>query len=162
MRKPQTKQNGGEKMNKKRRDRNLTKLKIFGAIYDIHFDSYMENLDHINKGGLSGQDKLIDYPIDIYKVAETSHTTYTFIYQILLYYDELYTRNNKHFFSIEGGSKINFPLLCVKLGELQEKFDYEDSLRRSANISATASSIAIVISVAALIISSIIHCFAGS
>jgi hypothetical protein len=142
-------------MNKKTCDRELTKLKIFGAIYDLHIEDYRKNWKDIKETEENSRNhEMIYYPIDLYKVADVIKATPDIINQILYYYDDIYTKNNKYFYNkTQGKWKINFPLLCVKLAELQEKFDYEESLRRSAKISSSASLIAIVVSTFALIVS---------
>jgi len=129
-------------MSKKTNDRDLTKLKIFGAIYDTHIDSYRKKWQEI-KGCEEHEQKheIIYYPVDLHKVANKIKATPDIIHQILYYYDNLYTQDKKHFFTYIQNSKswsINFPLLCVKLGELQEKFDYEQSVRNSTKVSAIA------------------------
>ena len=142
-------------MGKKSCDRDLTKLKIFGAIYDTHIDDYRKKWQEIKECENHPQHyEVIYYPIDLNEVAEKIKTTPHILHQILYYYDSIYKEDEKHFFTHIQASKawsINFPLLCVKLGELQEKFDYEESLRKCAKLSTIASLIAIVISLVALI-----------
>jgi hypothetical protein len=139
------------------KDRDITKLKIFGAIYDTHIDEYRKKWQEIVKAEKSPERyQVIYYPVDLYKVAGKIKTTPDIIHQILYYYDDLYTQDKKHFFTFIQNSKswsINFPLLCVELGELQGKNDYEQSLRNSTKISAIASLLAVIISLLALIIS---------
>ena len=143
-------------MSKETNDRDLTKLKIFGAIYDTHIDEYQKKWQEITKTEKNPEHyKVIYYPVDLFKVAEKIKTTPDIIHQILYYYDDLYKQDKKHFFTTiqNEGWCINFPLLCVLLGESQEKYNYEQSLRNSAKISAIASCLAIIISALALFIS---------
>jgi hypothetical protein len=140
----------------KYKDRDITKLKIFAAIYDTHIDEYRKKWQEIKEKGIHPEHyQIIYYPVDLGKVAENIKTTPDIIHQVLYYYDDLYTQEKKHLFTgIQNtGWCINFPLMCVLLGEAQEKYDYEQSIRNSTKVSAIASLLAVIISVVALIIS---------
>ncbi len=141
----------------KYKDRDITKLKIFAAIYDTHIEKYRKNWREIVEEKKHPDYQVIYYPIDLYKVAEKIKTTPDIIHQVLYYYDDLYTQDKKHLFATiqNEGWCINFPLLCVELGELQGKYDYEQSLRNSTKVSAIASILAVIISLLALVISTI-------
>lgn len=141
-------------MSKKNNDRELTILKIFGAIYDTHIDDYNKKWQEI-KGCKEHKQKheIIYSPVKLCKVADKIKTTPDIVHQILYYYDDLYTQDDKHFFTYIQNSEswsINFPLLCVKLGESQEKFDYEQSIRNSTRVSAIAAFMAILVSLVTL------------
>ena len=138
----------------KYKDRDITKLKIFGAIYDTHITEYRKRWKEIEEKR-PNDFQLIYYPIDFHKVAKKIKTTPDIIHQVLYYYDGLYAQGNKHFFTTinNDGWCINFPLLCVELGESQEKYDYEQSLRNSTKVSAIASILAVIVSLLALAIS---------
>ncbi|MCD4664469.1 MAG: hypothetical protein K8R68_04295 [Bacteroidales bacterium] len=141
----------------KHKDREITKLKIFGAIYDTHIEDYRTKWHEIKETEKHPQHyQIIYYPIDLHRVANKIKTTPDIIHQVLYYYDDIYTQNKKHLFTFVADTKswsINFPLICVELGELQEKFDYEQNLRNSAKTSAIAAWIAIVAAILAMIIS---------
>jgi hypothetical protein len=137
-------------------DRDITKLKIFGAIYDTHIDEYRKKWQEVKEKEKHPEHyQIIYYPIDLYKVAEKVKTTPDIIHQVLYYYDDLYSQDKKHLFTTiqNEGWCINFPLMCVLLGESQEKYDYEQSIRNSTKISAIASLLAVIISLLALLIS---------
>jgi len=105
---------------------------------------------------LDKRHEVIYYPVDLEKAAKKNGATPDILHQVLYYYDSIYTEDKKHFFTFIQNSKswsINFPLLCVKLGELQEKFDYEQSVRNSTKVSAIAACIAVLVSLVALCIS---------
>jgi len=139
----------------KYRDRDITKLKIFSAIYDTHIEEYQKNWQEIIKEKKHPDYQVIYYPIDLHKVAKIIKTTPDIIHQVLYYYDDIYTQDKKHLFTTiqNDGWCINFPLMCVLLGEAQEKSDYEQSIRNSTKVAAIASFLAVIISVVALIIS---------
>lgn len=138
----------------KHKDREITKLKIFGAIYDTHIDEYRKKWQEIKDNSKHPEHyQVIFCPVDFDKVAKGINTTPDIVHQVLYYYDDLYKQDKKHFFTFLQAPNswcINFPLLCVELGEAQEKFDYEQSLRNSAKISTFASIAALIISLLAL------------
>lgn len=135
----------------KRRNKEITRRRLFECIYDLHICQYASLK-------LEQRVEQIYFPVDVPKIAQALGASTGIVHQILYYYDSVYTKDKKHFFtctnSPEGGKwSVNFPLLCLLLGELREKEAHDTSIRCSAMISASAAWAATIVAVVALIIS---------